>query len=230
MLIGADYSQIELRVLAHLSDDPGLREAFASGEDIHASTASRVLGIGLEAVTAEHRRVAKAVNFGLAYGMSGFGLATRLEILREEADGFIKGYFERYPRVQQYMRDTMEKARDVGYVETLLGRRRYLPEVHAGNPNIRAAAERMAINMPVQGTAAEVIKLAMLRVQERLDELGSDVKMLLQIHDELVFECPIPEHGALEALLLEVMPAVMPELDVPLAVELKSGVRWGEFA
>ena len=229
LLIGADYSQIELRVLAHLSDDPGLRAAFALGEDIHASTASRVLGIAPEAVTSEHRRIAKAVNFGIAYGMSGFGLATRLEIPREEADGFIKGYFDRYPRVQQYMHDTIEQARGVGYVETLLGRRRYLPEVHAGNPNVRAAAERMAINMPVQGTAAEVIKLAMLRVQERLDELQSNVKMLLQIHDELVFECPLSEHEALEALLLEIMPAVMPQMDVPLIIELKSGARWGEF-
>ena len=230
VLIGADYSQIELRVLAHLSNDPGLRQAFASGEDIHASTASRVLGIDLDAVTSEHRRIAKAVNFGLVYGMSGFGLATRLEIPREEADGFIKGYFDRYPRVQQYMQDTIEQARSAGYVETLLGRRRYLPEIHAGNPNVRAAAERMAINMPVQGTAAEVIKLAMLRVQERLDALQSDVKMILQIHDELLFECPLQEHGVLEAVLQEIMPAVMPQMDVPLNVELKFGRRWGEFA
>ena len=228
-LVGADYSQIELRVLAHLSDDPGLREAFALGEDIHASTASRVMGIEPGEVATEHRRIAKAVNFGIVYGMSGFGLAARLDIPREEADRFIAGYFERYPKVQQYMRDTIEQARELGYVQTLLGRRRYLPEIHAGNSNIRASAERMAINMPVQGTAAEVIKLAMLRVQERLDDLGSNVKMLLQIHDELVFECPLSERGALDSMLLEVMPRVMPELDVPLAVELKSGVRWGEF-
>ena len=229
VLIGADYSQIELRILAQLSDDPGLREAFASGEDIHASTASLVMGVELADVTTEHRRIAKAVNFGIAYGMSGFGLAARLEIPREEADTFIAGYFERYPRVQQYMRDTIDHARKFGYVQTVLGRRRYLPEVHAGNPNVRAAAERMAINMPVQGTAAEVIKIAMLRVQERLDDLGSEVKMLLQIHDELVLECPLPEQEALEAMLHEIMPAVMPQLDVPLVVELKSGARWGEF-
>ena len=229
VLIGADYSQIELRILAQLSDDPGLREAFASGQDIHASTASLVMGVDLADVTTEHRRIAKAVNFGIAYGMGGFGLAARLEIPREEADTFIAGYFERYPRVQQYMRDTIDHAREFGYVQTVLGRRRYLPEVHAGNPNVRAAAERMAINMPVQGTAAEVIKIAMLRVQEQLDDLGSEVKMLLQIHDELVFECPLPEQEALAAMLHEIMPAVMPQLDVPLVVELKSGARWGEF-
>ena len=229
LLVGADYSQIELRVIAQLSGDPGLREAFESGEDIHASTASRVMGIDPARVTSEHRRIAKAVNFGIVYGMSGFGLATRLDIPREDAEGFIAGYFERYPRVQQYMRDTIEQARELGYVQTLLGRRRYLPEVHSGNPNVRAAAERMAINMPVQGTAADIIKLAMLRTQERLDDLGSEVKMLLQIHDELVFECPSPEREALQSLLLEIMPVVMPEIDVPLVVELKSASRWGEF-
>ena len=229
VLVGADYSQIELRVLAHLSGDTALKAAFHAREDIHAATASQVMGIPRGEVTSEHRRIAKAVNFGIVYGMSGFGLAVRLEIPRQEADAFINGYFERYPLVREYMDTTIRQARDLGYVQTLLGRRRYLPEIHATNPNIRSAAERMAINMPVQGTAADIIKLAMLRLQNRLDALKSPVNILLQIHDELLFECPVAERGAIDALVQEIMPHVVPELSVPLVVELKSAARWGEF-
>ena len=196
-LVSADYSQVELRVLAHLSDDAGLKSAFNAGEDIHSSTASQVLGIEPDDVTSEHRRVAKAVNFGIVYGMGGFGLSTRLEIERKEADAFITAYFERFPMVRVYMDKTIEGARENGYVQTLLGRRRYLPEITASNQGVRAAAERMAINMPVQGTAAEIIKLAMLRMQERLDESGMRTLMLLQIHDELLFEAPEEEREAL---------------------------------
>ena len=226
-LVSADYSQVELRVLAHLSDDAGLKEAFNAGEDIHSSTASQVLGIEPDDVTSEHRRVAKAVNFGIVYGMGGFGLSTRLEIERKEADAFITAYFERFPMVRVYMDKTIEGARENGYVQTLLGRRRYLPEITASNQGVRAAAERMAINMPVQGTAAEIIKLAMLRMQERLDESGMRTLMLLQIHDELLFEAPDDESEALASIVDEVMPTVMPTLDVPLVVDVKSGPSWG---
>ena len=226
-LVSADYSQVELRVLAHLSDDAGLKSAFNAGEDIHSSTASQVLGIAPDDVTSEHRRVAKAVNFGIVYGMGAFGLSTRLEIERKEADAFITAYFERFPMVRDYMDKTIEGARENGYVQTLLGRRRYMPEITASDHNVRAEAERMAINMPVQGTAAEIIKLAMLRMQERLDESGMRTLMLLQIHDELLFETPEEERDALTAIVDEVMPAVMPKLDVPLVVDVKSGPSWG---
>ena len=226
-LVSADYSQVELRVLAHLSDDAGLKSAFNAGEDIHSSTASQVLGIAPDDVTSEHRRVAKAVNFGIVYGMGGFGLSTRLEIERKEADAFITAYFERFPMVRDYMDKTIEGARENGYVQTLLGRRRYMPEITASDHNVRAEAERMAINMPVQGTAAEIIKLAMLRMQERLDESGMRTLMLLQIHDELLFEAPEEEREALTSIVDEVMPTVMPILDVPLVVDVKSGPSWG---
>ena len=226
-LVSADYSQVELRVLAHLSDDAGLKSAFNAGEDIHSSTASQVLGIAPDDVTSEHRRVAKAVNFGIVYGMGGFGLSTRLEIERKEADAFITAYFERFPMVRDYMDKTIAGARENGYVQTLRGRRRYLPEITASNQGVRAAAERMAINMPVQGTAAEIIKLAMLRMQERLDESGMRTLMLLQIHDELLFEAPDEERDALTSIVDEVMPTVMPMLDVPLVVDVKSGPSWG---
>ena len=229
-LVSADYSQVELRVLAHLSDDAGLKDAFHAGEDIHSSTASTVMGLDPEDVTSEHRRIAKAVNFGIVYGMGGFGLATRLEIERKEADAFIEAYFERFPKVRKYMDDTIVGARENGYVQTLLGRRRYLPEITASNQQARAAAERMAINMPVQGTAAEIIKLAMLRMQERLDETEMRTQMLLQIHDELLFEAPDDEQDALAAIVDEVMPVVMPELDVPLVVDVKSGPSWGQMS
>jgi DNA polymerase-1 len=228
-LVGADYSQIELRVLAHLSDDPVLQEAFRQGEDIHAATASLVLNIPRDKVTSDHRRIAKAVNFGIVYGMSGFGLATRLEMERKDADQFINNYFARYPKVKEYIDSTIAHARREGYVRTLLGRRRYLPDIHAGNPNVRAAAERMAINMPVQGTAADVIKLAMVQVQERLDDLRMGTKMLLQIHDELLFEAPDAEREKLGAIVREVMPNVLPQLSVPLVVEVKTGRSWGEM-
>lgn len=229
-LVSADYSQVELRVLAHLSDDAGLKDAFHAGEDIHSSTASTVMGLNPEDVTSEHRRIAKAVNFGIVYGMGGFGLATRLEIERKEADAFIEAYFERFPMVRKYMDDTIAGARENGYVQTLLGRRRYLPEIKASNQQARAAAERMAINMPVQGTAAEIIKLAMLRMQERLDESEMRTLMLLQIHDELLFEAPDDEREALTAIVDEVMPTVMPELDVPLVVDVKAGPSWGQMS
>ncbi len=229
-LVSADYSQVELRVLAHLSDDAGLKDAFHAGEDIHSSTASQVLGIAPDGVTSDHRRIAKAVNFGIVYGMGGFGLATRLEMDRKEADAFITAYFERFPKVRTYMDETIAGARENGYVQTLLGRRRYLPEITASNQQARAAAERMAINMPVQGTAAEIIKLAMLRMQERLDESGMRTLMLLQIHDELLFEAPDDEREALAAIVDEVMPVVMPELDVPLVVDVKAGASWGTMS
>ena len=229
-LVAADYSQVELRVLAHLSDDDGLKTAFHAGEDIHSSTASQVLGIAPDDVSTDHRRIAKAVNFGIVYGMGGYGLASRLEMERKEADAFISAYFERFPMVRSYMDRTIEGARAKGFVQTLLGRRRYLPEITASNQQVRAAAERMAINMPVQGTAAEIIKLAMLRMQERLDETQMRTRMLLQIHDELLFEAPDDERDRLTAIVDEVMPLVMPELDVPLVVDMKAGPSWGQMS
>lgn len=228
ILLAADYSQVELRVLAHLSMDPGMIRAFENDEDIHAATASEVQGVPIGEVTPQMRRVAKMVNFGIAYGVTKFGLATRLEIGREEAGTFIDTYFERYPKVRDYVEATKVQARADGYVETLLGRRRYIPDINASNRSIREGAERMAINMPVQGTAADILKVAMVRLQDRLDDLDLDAPMLLQIHDELIFELPEVEREPLTALVQEIMPNAM-TLAVPLKVDIKTGRSWGEL-
>jgi DNA polymerase-1 len=228
LLLAADYSQVELRILAHVSGDPGLKAAFAAHEDIHRSTAARVLKIRPEEVSAEQRSMAKMVNFGVAYGMSDFGLADRLHIPREEAHRFIADYFAAYEGIRRYIVEMKILARDQGFVSTLLGRRRYIPELSARNPSLRQAGERMAINMPIQGTAADGIKIAMVRMDAELRQGGMRAQMLLQVHDELVFETDEAELPALASLAREVMEGALP-LDVPLTVDLKVGVDWEQM-
>ncbi len=224
-LLAADYSQIELRILAHVSGDEHLREAFARGEDIHRATAARVLHKDPADVTPAERSMAKMVNFGIAYGMSDFGLSSRAGISQQEAREFITTYFATYSGISYYMLHIKEVARTQGYVTTLLGRRRFIPELRERNPNLRAAGERMAINMPIQGTAADIIKLAMIRMAERLRREGFRARMLLQVHDELLFEVPREEVARLAPAVRETMESAMP-LDVPLTVDLKSADDW----
>ena len=235
LLLAADYSQIELRVLAHLSEDPGLLEAFRNDQDIHAATAAQVYSVELDQVTPDMRRIAKVLNFGIIYGLSAFGIAQQTELSMEEGRDFIESYLGRYPKVKEYIENTKQMARDQGYVQTLLGRRRYTPEITSSNAQIRQATEREAINMPVQGTAAEALKLAMLGVDRRMAEEGFKSNLLLQVHDELIFETPPDEVEALKSLLLEVMPRAMElaptpvEFAVPLKVATKAGSNWGEL-
>jgi DNA polymerase I len=225
LLLAADYSQVELRILAHVSGDPGLKAAFAAHEDIHRTTAARVLGIDPEAVTPEQRSMAKMVNFGVAYGMSDFGLADRLHIDREAAHKFIADYFAAYEGISRYIVEMKILAREQGYVTTLLGRRRYIPELAARNGALRQAGERMAINMPIQGTAADGIKIAMVRLDAELRTRGLRSRMLLQVHDELVFETDDEELPALATLVKTTMEQALP-LDVPLTVDVKVGADW----
>lgn len=226
-IVAADYSQIELRIMAHLSQDPGLLGAFGANLDVHSATAAEVFGVSLDDVTGDQRRKAKAINFGLIYGMSAFGLARQLQLGRHEAQAYIDRYFERYPGVADYMTATRELAHAQGYVETLLGRRLYLPEINARNKQRQMAAERTAINAPMQGTAADVIKLAMVAVDRWLSERDLDALMIMQVHDELVFE--VDESQADE--LVNVLPGLMSgvaALDVPLIVEAGVGKNWDE--
>ena len=224
-MLSADYSQIELRIMAHLSHDVGLRHAFEHGHDVHRATAAEVFGRQLAEVTADERRAAKAINFGLIYGMSAFGLAQNLGIERATAQAYIDSYFSRYPGVARYMQETRELARERGYVETVFGRRLWLPEIRSGGPQRRQAAERAAINAPMQGTAADLIKLAMVRVHDWLVNGGYATKLVMQVHDELVLEVP---DGELDAVRGE-LPRLMQEvgsLDVPLIVEIGVGDNW----
>ena len=226
-IIAADYSQIELRIMAHLSDDRGLRHAFAEGLDVHSATAAEVFGVDIESVTSEQRRSAKAINFGLIYGMSAFGLAKQLRIGRHEAQEYIDTYFNRYPGVADYMENIRETARTQGYVETLLGRRLMLPEINASNGMRRQAAERVAINAPMQGTAADIIKRAMIDVDRWLVEESIDAKMIMQVHDELVFEVHESIVDAFSDSLSEKMSKAV-DLSVPLIVEAGRGINWDE--
>ncbi len=226
-IVSADYSQIELRIMAHLSGDEGLRHAFAHGQDVHRATAAEVFGRSLDEVTADERRTAKVINFGLIYGMSAFGLAQNLGIERTTALAYIDSYFSRYPGVKRYMDGTREKARELGYVETVFGRRLWLPEIKSGNPQRRAGAERAAINAPMQGTAADLIKLAMISVQRWLDEARLGTKLVMQVHDELVLEVPEGELDALRDGLRERMQSVA-RLDVPLIVDVGVGENWDQ--
>ena len=228
LLFSADYSQIELRVLAHISQDPGLIEAFQRGEDIHASTASLMFDVPVNDVDSEQRRIAKVLNFGVIYGLSPHGISQQTGFSREEGATFIENYFAKYPGINEYLEKVKTEARAKQYVETLLGRRRYLPDINSPNFNVRGGAERMAINMPIQGTAADIMKLAMIRVQKRLDEEDLRTKMLLQVHDELVFETPKEEMDALKDLVFDEMPAAM-DLDVTLKVDAKWGPTWGDM-
>ena len=228
-VVAIDYSQIELRIMAHLSQDASLLRAFAQGQDIHRATASEVFGCSLEDVTDEQRRRAKAVNFGLIYGMSAFGLSRQLDIPRHEAQTYMDKYFERFPGVLEYMENTRETAKKQGYVSTLFGRRLPLPEIKASNGARRKAAERAAINAPMQGTAADIIKRAMIKVGDWIDEKGcqSDVRMLMQVHDELVFEIRT-EHAESYAKALADVMGEAADLDVPLLAEYGFGANWDE--
>lgn len=226
-IVAADYSQIELRIMAHLSSDTGLLRAFELGLDVHAATASEVFSVDLEDVEPDHRRAAKAINFGLIYGMSAFGLAKQLDIGRNEAQSYIDLYFARYPRVRAYMDNTRETARIQGYVETVFGRRLYLPEINARNAQRRQYAERTAINAPMQGTAADIIKRAMIRVDEWLQTSELDACMVMQVHDELVLEVSEPDVPAVQGGLIEQMRAAA-DLAVPLEVEVGVGASWEE--
>jgi DNA polymerase-1 len=228
VLLVADYSQIELRVLAHLSGDEGLREAFAAGIDIHAATAATVFGLPLEQVDGELRRRAKMVNYGLAYGMNAWGLAQRLDIAPDEAEEILDGYFNGFPKIRDYLRAQVDRARMDGYTETILGRRRYIPELTSGNRRLQALGERQALNAPIQGSASDVFKLAMIGVDAALTERQDlDCHMLLTVHDELVFEVPadrVEEAASVVAGRMENAIA----LDVPLRADIGWGPNWAE--
>ena len=226
-LIAADYSQIELRIMSHLSQDPGLLDAFAHNADVHKATAAEVFEVALNEVTGEQRRRAKAINFGLIYGMSAFGLAKQLGIGRPEAQKYIQRYFERYPGVRTYMENTREMAREKGFVETLFGRRLYLPDIKASNAMMRQAAERTAINAPMQGSAADIIKRAMIKMHAWLNETQLDIKMILQVHDELIFEVKESDLSAAQEKILDIMENTS-SIDVPLLVEAGIGDTWDQ--
>ncbi|MBI2858682.1 MAG: DNA polymerase I, partial [Chloroflexi bacterium] len=228
LLTAGDYSQIDLRVLAHLSGDPALKGAFQRDEDIHAATAAAVFGIPLSEVTREQRRLAKTVNFGVVYGMSEYGLEQATGLTREQARQFIDAYFNKYPGVKAYMDATKKQARDGGYVQTLLGRRRHVPEVRSTNRQIRESGERMAANMPVQGTSADIIKVAMVNLHRRMQQTGLKSRLTLQVHDELILEAPQDELEEVKAALCEIMPSAV-ELEVPVRVDVKAGRNWGEM-
>jgi len=224
-IVSADYSQIELRIMAHLSGDENLRRAFAEGEDIHRATAAEVFGVPLSQVDSDQRRIAKVINFGLIYGMSSFGVAQNLGIDRATAQTYIDRYFARYPGARRFMDETRQRARETGYVETVFGRRLWLPELRSGAPVRRQAAERAAINAPMQGTAADLIKLAMISVQNWLDEARLSTKLIMQVHDELVLEVPDVEVQTVKANIKELMQSVA-KLEVPLVVEVGVGENW----
>ncbi|GAW28711.1 DNA polymerase I [Carboxydocella sp. ULO1] len=228
-LLSADYSQIELRILAHFSGDPELVAAFRQGEDIHTKTASQVFGVPREAVTREMRRAAKAVNFGIVYGLSDFGLARDLKISRTEARAYIESYFRQYPGVKDYINQTIARAKEQGYVTTLLGRRRYLPDLFSSNRNVRAFGERTAVNTPIQGTAADIMKVAMLKADAALKRTGLKARMLLQVHDELIFDVPAEEVREVARVLREAMDTAV-QLTVPLEVEVKAGDNWYDMS
>jgi DNA polymerase-1 len=224
-IVSADYSQIELRIMAHLSGDENLRRAFAEGEDIHRATAAEVFGVPLPQVDSDQRRVAKVINFGLIYGMSSFGVAQNLGIDRGTAQTYVERYFARFPGAKRYMDQTRARARELGYVETVFGRRLWLPELRSGAPVRRQAAERAAINAPMQGTAADLIKLAMISVQHWLNESCLKSLLIMQVHDELVLEVPAGELEIVRAKVPELMQSVA-QLDVPLVVEVGVGDNW----
>jgi DNA polymerase-1 len=226
-LLSADYSQIELRLMAELSKDPGLLEAFNSGQDIHAATAAKVYGIPLSEVNSDMRRKAKMVNFGIIYGISAFGLSERLNIPRKEAADIIQQYFIQYPGIKDFMDDAIAKARTQGYVETMLGRRRYLRDINSANMTVRGFAERNAINAPIQGSAADMIKIAMINLHDTLKKDGFKTKMLLQVHDELVFDVPIEEVELVKPIIADKMQSAIP-MSVPVVVEMGTGNNWLE--
>jgi DNA polymerase-1 len=228
VLISADYSQIELRIIAELSGDEAMMEAFVSGEDIHALTAKGIFGLKtIDEVTREHRRKAKEVNFGIPYGVSAYGLAQRLGLKNDEGKEIIKAYFTRFPKVKDYINTSVQFARDHGYVTTLTGRRRTIPGIHSRNVNERGFAERTAINTPIQGSAADLIKLAMISVFSALEQAGLKTRMVLQIHDELLFEAPEEEVAQALPIIRKAMETAMP-LKVPIVADIGTGKTWLE--
>jgi len=228
-LLAVDYSQVELRIVAHMAQDQAMLTAFRLGQDIHATTAAAIYGVDIAAVTKDHRRHAKAINFGLIYGMSPFGLTRTTDLTLAEAEDFVTAYFHQFPGVKDYLDSIRKQAAELGYVETLLGRRRYFPGLqNPGNHQVRQREEREAINAPIQGTAADIMKVAMLRVSKALMDLQTPVKCLLQVHDELVLECPLAEIPEIAALVQQVMENAY-SLDVPLQTEARSGTNWGDL-
>ncbi|MGM9668275.1 MAG: DNA polymerase, partial [Faecousia sp.] len=227
VLVDADYSQIELRVLSHIADDTVMQEAFRSGMDIHTATAAQVFGVPFSQVTPLQRRHAKAVNFGIVYGISEFSLAEDIGVSRYEAKAYIDAYLTNYSGVRRYMKQVVEDAREMGYTRTLYGRRRYIPELKSNNFNVRQGAERIALNTPIQGTAADIIKLAMIRVDRALAERFPQARLLLQVHDELIVECPENMAEAVSELVSREMEGVA-QLKVALVAEAKSGKSWYE--
>jgi DNA polymerase-1 len=227
-LMGVDYSQIDLRALAHLSQDTNLLQAFRNDEDIHTATAAQLYGVGLNEVTPAMRRFAKTINFGVVYGMSSYGLEQATELSREEAGKFIKAYFDKYSGVKWFMELTKEQAHKSGYVQTILGRKRTVPDINSTNRQVREGAERFAINMPVQGTSADIIKKAMINLHREMIQRNLQSKMLLQVHDELVFEVPEAEMAEMRQLVPDMMVNAI-KLSIPLKVDTKTGRNWGEM-
>jgi DNA polymerase-1 len=229
VLLSVDYSQIELRIVAHMAGDEAMLAAFRQGQDIHATTAAAIYGVPLATVTKEQRRHAKAINFGLIYGMSAFGLTRSTELTLAEAGEFVKAYFDRFPGVKRYLDDTRDLAKKQGYVETLLGRRRYFPALkNQMNYNMRNREEREAINAPIQGTAADIMKIAMIRIPVALEEARLTGQMLLQVHDEIVLECPQTEMEETARVARQVMESAHP-IAIPLSTEARWGRNWGEM-
>jgi DNA polymerase-1 len=228
VLLSADYSQIELRIVASIANEQNMIEAFKQGIDIHTATAAKVYGVGVAEVTSEQRRNAKAVNFGIIYGQSAFGLSQSLGIPRKEAGAIIEEYFKQYPNIKQYMNDTIQFAKENGFVQTLMGRRRYLRDINSANFTVRGFAERNAINAPIQGSAADMIKLAMIRIHQRMKKEASlKSKMILQVHDELLFDVHKSEINEMKNLVKEEMENAMP-LQVPVIAEAGTGENWLE--
>jgi DNA polymerase-1 len=227
VLIAADYSQIELRILAHFSEDKALTEAFKKDKDIHLSTAADIFEVDPDAITVEMRRQAKAINFGIIYGMSAFRLAKDLRISQKKAKQIIERYFERYQGVHSYVRNIVERGREQGYVATLFNRKRFLPDLHSRNRNLRQFAERTAINTPIQGSAADIIKLAMIRIDSELERKPQWGRMIMQVHDELVFEVEVEAAEEVADLVKYEMESVA-SLAVPLVVEVGRGANWDE--
>src|SRR5438270_9408306 len=226
-LVSADYSQVELRILAHVSGEPKLREAFERNEDIHAATAAEVLGKDAATLTKDERNIAKMVNFGIIYGISAFGLSENLEIPREEAQTYIDAYLARFPHVQDFIARTIEQATRDGYVTTLLGRRRPVPEIRASNRQTRSLGERLAVNSIMQGSQADIIKVAMVAIHRRLRDEGRSARLVLQVHDELLLEVPDAEVGPVRELVRKEMVSAFP-LDPPLAVDVGVGDAWND--
>jgi DNA polymerase-1 len=227
LLLSADYSQVELRILAHLSGDRSLIATFRQGEDVHSATAAEIFNVSPGQVNSEMRRLAKVINFGIIYGMSAFGLAKELNVLSSVAQAYITNYFQKYHGVRDYIDQSLVLARERGYVITLMNRRRYLPDIKSPNRSVRQFAERIAVNAPIQGSAADLIKVAMIRIHRRLQRDRRRTKMILQIHDELVFEVPHEELDAVQAFVREEMEGVM-ELTIPLKVDVGVGRNWAE--